>query len=351
MKKCLLINPGSSDIKSVKISTIQGLPDNAVVVPVNINLPEFPVGINYHEAAKLIVSVLETLMSDIDFILFRCPAFNFNVLDITLLTNDLAEDFSNKTIIQHGSELGFWLAYELIQIWKIPAIFSRGIPTSMLPEHAVITGHPKIRKSCLSHWEAVEGSSLYIASLGQNISEFILVMLGSGTGIYLWEKPGVISCFKIRQWDGPMSPSSVGGIDALALLDFEIERGETSLKEARKVINALTGSKGGFQLYNPRWLDLREFKKDLENGNALAKSLFEAWVIQITGKIGEVKLSMQHPKSRTPLYFFGGGANWTYLVERISERLSEHLFSELKVIEGDPENTFFVSQAVKFSKL
>ncbi|HRZ29334.1 MAG TPA: hypothetical protein P5052_00845 [Candidatus Paceibacterota bacterium] len=323
-----------------------------MAIPIIINFPDFPSGISYCEAAKLLVPVLQDYMLNTDFILFRCPAFNFNVLGITQLTEELAENFSSKIAIQHGSEIGFWLAYELTQIYKIPAVFSRGIPTSRLPDYATITGHPNIKKTCMSHWEAVEGVAHHVATKEKPVSEveFILIMLGSGTGIYLWEKPGAISAFKIRQWEGPMSPSSIGGLDTLALLDFMLSQGETSLKEARKKISALVGSKGGFQLFDPRWLDLREFRKDVENFHPLATSLFEAWIIQISGKVGEVKLSMKQPKQPTPVYFYGGGSNWPELVSRISDRLSEHLFLNPEVITIDPENEFFISQAIEFSK-
>lgn len=348
--RCLILNAGSGEIP-LKINTVSGLPNEAVIESIYIDSHIFLIESDYQKMAEIIAPKLYHLAEESDFILIRCPAIKKNVLKITRLADDVMKDFPKNTCLTHGSELGVWLGDILRKKTNVPVIYSRGIPTSMLPEYATITGHPEIQNACRSHWETVEGTALCIAKTKKidpaNVS-FILVMLGSGIGIYGWEKQKIVA-YKVRQADGPMSQSSIGGIDALTLMDYFLSKEKIDLRLVRDETSSLLGKIGGLQLYNPEWKDLKLFRKYVETGDNLAVSLFEAGAFQIGARIGEVRASMSDPKANIPVYFYGGGAKWREFVEAIERRLLKGVCKSFGVIDTDPEMEFFINQAKEYA--
>ena len=343
-KSCVLLNVGSSADHPIKASLIEGLIDEAIVTPIEIRPNPAWKTMSFCEVGQDVTAQLNGKRLKVNFVLFRCPVLRENIQGITPLTRELITDFDSKIALKHNSEIAMWTAWFYGDSQGVPAIFSRGIPTSRLPEFKRYTGHPEIKNSCFSHWETVEGVAMH-----EGIDVFLLVMLGGGNGIYGWENNG-ISAYKIRQWDGPMSLSSIGAIDTLSLLDHFLGRGETDLKEVRNEIGNLAGKTGGLQMYKPEWGDLKKFREDVEKDNPdpLAKTLFQNMVYQIAGKMGEVNCLMES-KIQKPVFFFGGGANWPYLRESIIDRFPPHFFYKFENVDYDPEMEFFISQAKEFA--
>ena len=266
--------------------------------------------------------------------------------------------------ISHGSEIAVWIATNLATKLNCEAISSCGIPTDKLPEEAKITGIPGVNVESLSHWESVAGLAAKISKETDTPIQdvkFILIMLGSGFGVYAWMQNRIIS-INVRHMSGAMSQSSIGStVDYLLLLDYFKEKGITEIDQMIKTAAGLSGKNGGLSLYDPRYGDLKEFAKDVREvmanptkENQWKIDLFKALALQLIQSVGRARMAMSYlgeVDNQIPVYFFGGGANWPELTKKIQESLGEKLFSGFIRItdpKEDPEMYFFISESLRY---
>jgi len=330
-----------------------------------IKLPsqEFPKGSSFEEQAKMILPKLEETLPKygiddpayLEGVFFRCPALRESVKGPTLVDSVMvAEMRSGRALmLKHGSEIAFWLAHLISEKYGIKAIFSRGIPTDDMPQYSKMTGHPDITFNLLSHREAVEGTAVINQKRNPNLDSFVLVMLGSAFGVYAWENGKIVNGL-VRHNKGPMSTTSIGGIDALTLLDYFLKKKIKKTIDVRKEISFLSGKGGGLQLYNPQWVSFLEFMNSYKDNDPLAKELFSALMFQLSEDMGAARFSMQETglSQAVPVYFYGGCAREQILISSIVDRCECPLFSGFHNLEDnegrDPEMEFFISEIEKF---
>lgn len=323
--------------------------------------------------AQRIIESLEANGTEISvhFVFFRCPALRRNIIDLYTMSERMVialtpEDgkLASGLKISHGSEIAFWIAYGLFNRLGCIAVSSCGIPTDKLPKEAKFTGIPGVELESLSHWESVAGLAAMISQRDEiaiGDVKFILIMLGSGFGVYGWMQDRIVS-INVRHMNGAMSQSSIGAtVDYLTLLDYFKEQGITDIDQAIKFAAGLSGKNGGLSMYDSRYGDLKNFASDVREAianptcsNYWIIELFKALVLQLVQSAGRARMAMSYLgeiDTQVPVYFFGGGANWSELTANIQEFLGTKLFSGFERIvdpNQDPEMSFFLAEALMY---
>ncbi len=382
MNECfILINTGSRVDEPCKAFVVDVVLENGVysisgTEQIPLVCSNMPAGLEYRSQGVLIAEKIYEYIKSVQLgtilgVFFRCPALRRNIQDLYYLTEEMVEDLSSEAgklapglKISHGSEIAFWIAVGLKKKIVCPIISSCGIPTDKLPREAKVTGIPGVRLQSLSHWESVAGLAAKISketSVPIEDVKFILIMLGSGFGVYAWMQNRIVS-INVRHMNGAMSQSSIGAtVDYLALLDYFKREGITDIDCMIKTAARLSGKNGGLCMYDPRYGDLKVFASDVRSAiqnpteeNLGLRTLFNALVLQLVESVGRARMAMSclgEVDTEIPVYFFGGGANWIELCREIQSSIGTKLFSQFERITNpnqDPEMYFFSFEILRY---
>jgi butyrate kinase len=245
-----------------------------------------------------------------------------------LINNSMIEDLRNA-IVEHASNLGPVIAYEIAKPLNIPAYTVDPVVVDEFPDIARISGIKEIKRR--SRFHAL--NTRYVAKkraemLGKKIENFnfIVAHLGGGISIVAFEKCRAIDVNDPSS-SGPFSPERPGGLPSIDIVEM-CYSGKYTKSEIKKKLMG----EGGIVSYLGT-NDLREVEKRIDNGDDYAKLIFEAMAYQISKDIVANATVLKGKVDE--IIFTGGMSNSKRLIDLISERVN--FISKIFLFPGEME--------------
>jgi len=183
---------------------------------------------------------------------------------------------------EHSSNLGCALAYEIAMEYGCQAFIVDPVSVDEFSALARYSGHPSIERRSLSHALNIHAAVQQAASqLGVSVTEssFVVAHLGGGISVAPVHHGFIIDANDASS-DGPFSPERTGGLPLQPFISMCFSGRQTE-QETR----ALVMGKGGLLAYLGTNF-AEEVEKRIEDGDKVAREVFEAMAYQIAKEIG-----------------------------------------------------------------
>ncbi len=189
----------------------------------------------------------------------------------------------NNPIVEHASNLGALIAYEIGNMFSIPSYIYDSVRVDELNDVARISGMPDIPRTSSCHVLNSRAMAMKVAKkYGKKYSDmnFIVAHMGGGISISVHEKGHIVDI--IADDEGPFSPTRAGRVPCKELIDLCY-----SGKFDEKTMHRKLRGNGGLKAYL-NTADAREVEKMIEEGNKKARLVYEAMAYQVSKGIGEL---------------------------------------------------------------
>ncbi|THB70204.1 MAG: butyrate kinase [Gammaproteobacteria bacterium] len=284
----LTINPGST---STKFAVFSG---EDIVLLENIN----------HNNEEL--AVFEKLIDQFDMrkllILEALNARNIDIIDLdavvgrggllkpipggTYKVNQaMINDLYAAEMGEHASNLGALIADAIAQEADCESYIVDPVVVDELNNIARYSGNPLLPRVSIFHALNQKRTARIVSEqIGKEYlnSTIIVAHMGGGISVGLHENGKVIDVNNALDGDGPFTPERSGGIPAGSLVGLCFS-GKYDQKQIKKMIKG----EGGLVAYLGT-NDLREVEDRIEQGDRLAKQVYEAMAYQIAKEIGSL---------------------------------------------------------------
>ncbi len=240
----------------------------------------------------------------------------------------MVDRLKNRPIVEHASNLGALIAYEIAEELKIPSFIYDSVAVDELPDVARISGTPVIVRASFSHALNSRAMAHKVAEkYGKTYNEMNLVVahLGGGISVSAHQMGRMIDI--ISDDEGPFSPERAGRVPCGKLVDLCFS-GEYDKKTVKKMLRG----KGGINGYLET-VDAREVEKMISEGNREAALVYEAMAYQVAKGIGELSTVLMGKVDAIVLT--GGIAYSKMITDWISERVS--FLAPVEVMAGENE--------------
>lgn len=201
------------------------------------------------------------------------------------VTDDLLEDLKIGKQGQHASNLGGILAREIGDSIGVPSFIVDPVVVDELCDLARYSGVPELPRTSVFHalnQKAVAKRYAKETGKAYNALNLIVVHMGGGVSVGAHENGRIIDVFNALDGDGAFSPERAGGAPVGALIKMCFS-GEYTEKEVYK---KFVGN-GGFNAYLGT-NDMRDVEKMVDEGDAKAKEIRDAFVFQVSKDIGSM---------------------------------------------------------------
>lgn len=247
----------------------------------------------------------------------------------TYIVNEkMIEDLKNA-IVEHASNLGAVIAYEIAKKINIPAYIVDPVVVDEFPDIARISGLKEINRR--SRFHAL--NTRYVAKkraemLGGTIKDFnfIVAHLGGGISVVAFEKGRAIDVNDPSS-SGPFSSERPGGLPSISVVEMCYSGSYTKEK-----IKKLLMGEGGLVSYLGT-NDLKEVEKRIEKKDEYAKLIYEAMAYQIAKEICAEATVLKGKVDE--IIFTGGMSKSKRLIDLITERV--HFISKIYIFPGEME--------------
>lgn len=245
------------------------------------------------------------------------------------LVNDAMVDrLKNKPIIEHASNLGALISYEIAKEIGVNAYIYDSVAVDELSDVARVLGFPEIERTCLSH--ALNSRAMAIKFSKENNRNYkdmnlIVAHLGGGITIAAHKNGQMIDV--VSDDEGPFSPERSGRIPVKKVVDM-CYSGKYNHKEMLKKIRGKGGIVGHLQT-----VDIREVEKIMENDNEKAKLIYDALIYQVAKGIGELATVLEGDVDA--IILTGGIAYSENLTKKLSDRV--RFIAPTTVLAGENE--------------
>ncbi|WP_434576927.1 butyrate kinase [Thermoanaerobacterium thermosaccharolyticum] len=200
-----------------------------------------------------------------------------------IVNKTMVERLRNNPVIEHASNLGALIAYEIANSIGVSAYIYDSVRSDEMIDIARISGMPDIVRTSTCHVLNSRAMAMKVASkYGKKYSDmnFVVAHLGGGVSISVHEKGKIIDV--IADDEGPFSPERSGRVPCKALIELCY-----SGKFDKKTMFKKQHGNGGLIAYLGT-NDAREVEKMIKNGDENAKLVYEAMAYQIAKGIGEL---------------------------------------------------------------
>jgi butyrate kinase len=261
----------------------------------------------------------------------------------TYLVNDrMLKDARANLQGEHASNLGCALAYEIASKYNCPAYVVDPVSVDEFEPLAFYSGHPKIKRKCLSHAlnihaAARRGAEELKIPLPQ--SSMVICHLGGGISIAP-VRGGKIIDVNDASSDGPFSPERTGGLPLQQFISLCFS-GDYTEDEIRKLVMG----KGGMVAYLGT-NSILEVEQRILQGDETAKEVFQAMAYQISKEIGAMTTVLNGKVNAIVLT--GGIAKSKMLVGWIEERV--RFIAPILVYPGEDEMLSLAQGALRVLK-
>lgn len=231
------------------------------------------------------------------------------------VTDDLLHDLEIGKQGQHASNLGGILAREIGDELGIPSFIVDPVVVDELIPIARYSGVKELPRTSVFHALNQKAVAKRYAKETQKPYEslnLIVVHMGGGVSVGAHEKGRVIDIFNALDGDGAFSPERAGAVPAGALIKMCFSGDYTEKEVYSKIVG-----KGGLTSYMGT-NDMRDVLKAMNEGNAEAKELFEAFIFQVTKDIGSMACVLKGKVDQ--IIVTGGIAYGQPVIDALKER-------------------------------
>ncbi len=246
------------------------------------------------------------------------------------VTDELVKDLEIGKQGQHASNLGGLLAKEIADQIGVPSYIVDPVVVDELAPVARISGIPEIPRISIFH--ALNQKAVarrYAKESGKKYEDLnlIVVHLGGGVSVGAHDKGRVVDVFNALDGDGAFSPERAGGVPTGGLIRLCFS-GEYTEKE---VMKKAVGN-GGFNAYLGT-NDAREVIKRIDDGDAKAKEVMDAFIYQLSKNIGAMAAVL---KGKVDQIIITGGIAYN---ERVTNAIKDHVgfIAGVTVYPGEDE--------------
>jgi len=256
--------------------------------------------------------------------------------------NDKMVDFlANRPAIEHASNLGALIAYELAESMGIPSYIYDSVRVDELKPIARISGMPEVPRASTVH--ALNSRAMAMKAAEENGKKYtdvncIVAHLGGGISLSIHEKGQMVDI--MSDDEGPFSPERAGRVPCNDLIELCFS-GKYSKSEIKKSMRG----KGGIMAYLGT-TDAKSVGERAEKGDQEAILVFEAMAYQVAKGIGEMATVLNGDVDI--IILTGGIAYSKYLTEMIKARVE--FIGEVVVMPGENEMDALASGAYRVLK-
>ena len=245
-----------------------------------------------------------------------------------LVNEEMIDRLVNKPILEHASNLGAIIAYEISKPLGINAYIYDSVSVDELTDVARLSGIKDMDRECLSH--ALNSRAMAIRYAKNNNKKYeelnlIVAHLGGGISLSIHEKGKMVDI--VSDDEGPFSPERSGRVPCKKLIDRCFSGNYTH----REMLKTIRG-KGGISSYLGT-IDVRKVEEMINEGNEDAKLVYDAMTYQIAKGIGE--LATVVCGNVDAIILTGGIAYSKRITDNIRKRVE--FISEVCVIPGENE--------------
>jgi len=246
-----------------------------------------------------------------------------------VVNQDMLEELRLARRGEHAANLGAFLAHGIARKAGVPAYVVDPVSVDEWPERARLSGSAELQRQCLSH--ALNSKAVakrYARECGRPYESLRLIVahLGSGISVSAHENGLMIDVTNSRE-EGAFSTERAGGVPAMQLVNLCFGGSYT-----QKQVEALLFREGGLCSYLGT-KDLVEVERRVADGEAMAKTVFDAMVYQIAKEIGAMA-AVLHGRVNAVL-LTGGMARAQRLISLLTEYVS--WIAPGKVYPGEDE--------------
>ncbi|MDY0235021.1 MAG: butyrate kinase [Gudongella sp.] len=331
MKRLLTINPGST---STKVGVYE---DEQVVIVKTLDHPVSEIQkfehvqdqFDFRENVILdFLKANDISLESLDAIVGRgglLPPVKSGAYKVNEL---MIDRLKNRPIVEHASNLGAIIAYEIAGKLGIDAYIYDSVAVDELTDIARISGMPIIERLSLSH--ALNSRAMahkYADKIGKKYEDLNLIVahLGGGISVTVHEKGSMTDVSSDDE--GSFSPERSGRVPCNKLIDL-CYSGEYDKKAMKKMLRG----KGGLSGYLGT-VDAREVEKMIEEGDSKAELVYEAMAYQVSKAIGELATVLKGDVDA--IILTGGIAYSDMMTNWIKERVS--FIAPVEVLAGENE--------------
>ena len=201
------------------------------------------------------------------------------------VTDELLEDLKIGKQGQHVSNLGGILAREIGDSIGVPSFIVDPVVVDELCDIARYSGVPELPRTSVFHalnQKAV--AKRYAKEIGKayDTLNLIVVHMGGGVSVGAHQNGRIIDVFNALDGDGAFSPERAGGAPVGALIKMCFSGQYTEKEVYKKFVG-----NGGFNAYLGT-NDMRDVEKMVNDGDAKAKEIRDAFIFQVSKDIGSM---------------------------------------------------------------
>ena len=201
------------------------------------------------------------------------------------VTDELLHDLVIGKQGQHASNLGGMLAREIGDEIGVPSFIVDPVVVDELCNVARYSGVPELPRTSVFHalnQKAVAKRYAKEAGKAYDSLNLIVVHMGGGVSVGAHKAGKVIDVFNALDGDGAFSPERAGAVPVGALIKMCFSGQYTEKEVYKKFVG-----NGGFNAYLGT-NDMRDVEKMVEEGDAKAKEIRDAFIFQVSKNIGSM---------------------------------------------------------------
>jgi butyrate kinase len=197
------------------------------------------------------------------------------------INKSMLEDLKERPRIEHASNLGAVIAYDLAQKIGVPSFIVDSVAVDELEPVARISGMSDIERESLCHVLNLKAAARRMAQeLGKSYKELnlIVVHLGGGISVSAHSKGRMIDVNNASA-EGPFTPERTGGLPSAELVKLCYSKKYTLKEMLKKLIG-----RGGLVDYLGT-NNLLEVEERIAKGDKKAELLYQAMAYQVAKEI------------------------------------------------------------------
>ena len=201
------------------------------------------------------------------------------------VTDELLHDLVIGKQGQHASNLGGMLAREIGDEIGVPSFIVDPVVVDELCTVARYSGVPELPRTSVFHalnQKAVAKRYAKESGKAYDSLNLIVVHMGGGVSVGAHLKGQIIDVFNALDGDGAFSPERAGAAPVGALIKMCFSGQYTEKEVYKKFVG-----NGGFNAYLGT-NDMRDVEKMVNDGDAKAKEVRDAFIFQVTKNIGSM---------------------------------------------------------------
>lgn len=329
--KILAINPGST-------STKIGLYENTTEVVkttlehTNEELAKYKKLADQYEMRKeAVLNFLKNAnveLEDLSAVVGRGGSLPPVKTGVYIVNEEMVDRVLNRPIIEHASNLGAIIAYNIAKPLNIPAFINDSVSADELQDVARISGLPDIVRVGRMHVLNMRAvARKYAEKVNRNLEELNLIVVHMGGGITASaiEKGRIIDY--VADDEGTFSPERAGRLSITDVVNLIFDRN----LDRKTVLKMVRGGSGlvGYLKTNKA----TEVQDRIREGDKEAELVYYAMAYQVAKEIGELATVL---KGKIDSIIITGGVAYSKMMTGwISERVS--FLGPIEIMPGENE--------------